>query len=149
MLTEEQKDIVRGWAQAGAELGEIHRRLAEELGIHMTYFEARLLVSELNVSLDKPEDPAEASAEDVSLESDDPLEVAADGAVSVTVDQIAQPHAMVSGRVTFSDGKGAGWYVDPTGRLGIDPDVEGYRPDQEDVIAFQKQLQETLKSQGF
>jgi hypothetical protein len=143
MLTEEQKDIVRGWAQAGSELGEIHRRLGEELGIRMTYFEARLLVSELNVSLDKPEDP-----EDVGLEVDDALAMDT-GGVSVTVDQIAQPHAMVSGRVRFSDGKGAGWYVDQTGRLGIDPDEEGYRPVQEDVVVFQKQLQETLKSQGF
>src|ERR1051326_1963902 len=41
----------------------------------------------------------------------DPLAKAA-GSVSVQVDQIARPGAVVSGKVTFSDGNRAEWYFD-------------------------------------
>ena len=53
---------------------------------------------------------------------------ATQGDVDVVVDSLAQPHAMVSGKVTFSDGKRATWYVDQMGRLGLDPEEEGLSP---------------------
>ena len=48
---------------------------------------------------------------------------------------------MASGRVTFAGGQGGMWYVDEMGRLGIDPEVEGYQPSEADVMAFQRELQ--------
>ena len=167
MLSNDQKETVRQWAEEGADLSDVHKRLKEELGIQMTYLDARLLVFELQVSLDKPAEPetdsSEAEVTDEITDVQSELEAAAKdleaiepepaplggGSVDVTVDQVAQPHAMVSGRVRFSDGKGGAWYLDQMGRLGIDPDEEGHRPSQEDISAFQSQLQETLKSQGF
>jgi hypothetical protein len=52
---------------------------------------------------------------------------------------------MFSGKVRFSDGENALWYVDETGRLGLDPDTTGYRPSQEDIIAFQAELKKLVR----
>ena len=146
MLTDEQKQSVRLWAQGGDSLSEIHKKIAEELGVTMTYFDARLLVAELEVSLNPPEEEAdEATVE----EAPEPETASEDGEIRVTVDTVALPHAMVSGKATFSDGKRAAWYVDQMGRLGLDPEDEDFHPSQEDVVAFQTKLQQVLKSQGF
>jgi hypothetical protein len=66
----------------------------------------------------------------------------------VTVDQIARAGALVSGKVTFSDGQGAEWYLDQTGRLGLAPMAPGYRPPQADIAEFQRLLQEELARMG-
>ena len=41
--------------------------------------------------------------------------------------------AVISGKVTFSDGEKADWYLDQTGRLGLGPQKQGYRPPASDV----------------
>ena len=113
----------------------------------MTYFDARLLVSELEVSLNKPEE--EEVGQDSEETSDGmPTEEAVPGGVDVTLDSVTQPQAMVSGKVTFSDGGRASWSVDQMGRLGLDPETESYQPSEDDVMAFQTQLQQLLKTQG-
>jgi hypothetical protein len=66
------------------------------------------------------------------------------GGVSVTVDQLAKPGAVVSGKVTFSDGQSSEWYLDELNRLGIVPKQPGYRPSASDVQQFQMALQEAL-----
>jgi hypothetical protein len=48
----------------------------------------------------------------------------------------------------FTDGKSAQWYLDQTGRLGLVAKEQGYRPSQEDLAAFQTQLQEELAKLG-
>ena len=53
-----------------------------------------------------------------------------------------------SGRTTFSDGETAAWWLDQTGRLGLDPSTAGYRPNQQDVMAFQVELEKLARSQG-
>ena len=73
----------------------------------------------------------------------------ADGRVSVSVDRLARPGAMVSGKVTFSDGQSADWYLDQTGRLGVIPKQEGYKPTAMDVKEFQLALQDELARMGF
>ena len=71
------------------------------------------------------------------------------GTVSLNVDQIARPGAMVSGKVTFSDGKGAEWYFDQSGRLGLVPQEQGYRPSAADLQQFQAALDSELSKLGF
>jgi hypothetical protein len=66
----------------------------------------------------------------------------------VKVDEITRPGAMVSGSVTFSDGKKAGWYLDQTGRLGMVTEDPGYRPPQADVAQFQIALEQELVRMG-
>ena len=67
----------------------------------------------------------------------------------MTIDQMARPGALVSGKVTFSDGNSAAWYLDQMGRLGLTPQQPGYRPSQEDLLTFQTELQNQLANAGF
>jgi hypothetical protein len=64
------------------------------------------------------------------------------------MDQITRPGSMVSGRVIFSDGQKAEWYLDQTGRLGLNPTTPGYRPSQQDVMDFQTELEKLARSRG-
>ena len=70
------------------------------------------------------------------------------GGVSLTVDQLARPGALVSGKVTFSDGKKAEWHLDQFGRLGFVPAQQGYRPSPQDLQEFQLSLQDELQRLG-
>jgi hypothetical protein len=69
--------------------------------------------------------------------------------VKVSVDQITRAGAVVSGKVTFSDGKSADWYLDQAGRLGLAPQQAGYKPSQPDLLDFQEELQGQLAKLGF
>ena len=71
------------------------------------------------------------------------------GKVSVGVDQIARPGAIVSGKVTFSDGQTADWYLDQAGRLGVVPKQQGYKPSAADVQEFQLALQQEVAKLGY
>jgi hypothetical protein len=65
------------------------------------------------------------------------------------VDQIARPGAVVSGKVTFSDGNRAEWYFDQTGRLALATQQQGYRPPAADLQEFQTALDAELAKIGF
>jgi hypothetical protein len=67
----------------------------------------------------------------------------------VTVDQLTRPGAIVSGKVAFSDGQQADWYLDQTGRLGVVPKQPGYKPSAADVQQFQAALQSEIARLGF
>jgi hypothetical protein len=153
-LTEEQRQRVTAWILQGAKLSEIQNRLQSEFGIKLTYMETRFLMDDLKVTPKDPEPPkvpetksgSATGAEKSSLKVDP---APAPGGVSVSVDQIARPGAIVSGKVTFSDGQNADWYLDQTGRLGVVPAQQGYKPSQSDVQEFQTALQSELAKMGF
>jgi len=42
-LDDTQRRAVADWIAGGQKLSEIQKRLADELGVHMTYMEVRLL----------------------------------------------------------------------------------------------------------
>ena len=69
--------------------------------------------------------------------------------VSLTVDQLTRPGAVVSGKVTFSDGVTAAWQIDQGGQLGLIPSKPGYRPAPSDVQPFQIALEAELRKLGF
>ncbi len=71
------------------------------------------------------------------------------GQVSVSVDKLARPGALVSGKVTFTDGNQAAWHLDQTGRLGLVPQQAGYRPPDADVEDFRAALETELAKLGF
>jgi hypothetical protein len=143
-LTEEQKATVLRWISEGAGPSDLQKRLKEEFQISLTYLETRLLADDLKLRFVEPE--PEATAPEPEPE---PEVLAAPGKVAVTIDQITRPGAMFSGRVTFSDGETAGWYLDQMGRLGLDASKPGYRPNQKDVMDFQVELEKLARSQGF
>jgi len=102
----------------------------------------------VSVEFFPPKKPEEAAA---PAEAAAPSEAPAPGAgvVTVEVDTIAQPHAMVSGHVTFSDGEKADWYIDHQGRPGMSARTPGYRPTQQDITDFQVKLDAALRQAGY
>src|SRR5262249_5157809 len=129
-------------------LSEIQSRLASELGLTMTYMDVRLLVDDLKLVPQDAEPPKTSTADldepraggigKPEPTSAKPSPAAAPGkagagGVSVQVDQLARPGAVVSGKVTFSDGNSAEWYFDQMGRLGLVPQQPGYRPPGADL----------------
>src|SRR6266536_4696387 len=121
-LDDAQKRTVADWIAQGQKLSEIQKRLSDELGVHMTYMEVRLLVDDLKLTpkdieppkavelpgkqpgssptATAPETGPEADATEIAAEDELPLPGA--GGVTVKVDQLARPGALVSGNVTFS-----------------------------------------------
>jgi hypothetical protein len=160
-ITDEQKQKVAAWMADGLKLSDIQGRLGEECGVRLTYMDVRLLVDDLKLV---PKDPPAPEPEKIEpaapapatqaappqlspLSPDAPAQPASK--VSLTVDQIARPGTIVSGGVTFSDGKPAVWYLDQTGRLGVTPSEQGYRPPEGDVEAFQVMLDRELAKLGY
>jgi hypothetical protein len=154
-LTDAQRQQVAAWIAAGAKLSEIQSRLAAEFGLSLTYMDVRLLVDDLRLVPKDPEPappaalaPAPAIAAEADTAEPQPAAPAA-GGVSVMVDKLARPGAIVSGNVTFSDGQQADWYLDQMGRLGVVPKQQGYKPSPTDVQEFQLALQSELGRLGF
>ena len=156
-LNDAQKKKVSEWIAQGLKLSEIQTRLAGELGAKLTYMEVRFLVDDLKLTPKDSEPPKQAAPSPLTSPAAPPAQaekqaaapVGAPSGVSVVVDEIAKPGAVVSGKVTFSDGNTASWYLDQTGRLGLVPEKEGYRPPQADVQKFQAALQDELAKLGF
>ena len=163
-LNEAHRQQVAAWVADGLKLSEIQSRLASELGVGLTYMEVRLLVDDLKLTPKDPDPPKPAApmaAPDTLAKAPEALEEAAPapapgpppgaaaGSVSVTVAKLARPGTLVSGNVTFSDGITAEWYLDQTGRLGVVPKQQGYKPSAADVQQFQMALEGELAKLGF
>ena len=160
-LSEEQRQKIASWIADGAKLSEIQSRLSSEFGLKLTYMEARFLVDDLRLTPKDPEaskspppeikSSAVAPAPAINAAEEDEPEPPSTGSnkVSVGVDQIARAGAIVSGKVTFSDGQTAEWYLDQTGRLGVIPKKQGYKPSPADVQDFQMALQQEIARLGY
>ncbi len=162
-LDESQKRTVAQWIQDGLKLAEIQKRLGTEFHIQLTYMEVRFLVDDLKltpldpVKVEPLVSPPSAPPQPPKSETAAPLpgtttpaaNPAATSNVSVSVDSVTRPGAMVSGSVTFSDGESAAWYLDQMGRLGVVAKTQGYKPSQADVQAFQQALEAEFSKLGF
>lgn len=165
-LDDAQQKKVTGWIAEGLKISEIQKRLELECGLRMTYMEVRFLVDDLKLtprdieppkpivpslkgpSTKPPSEPPAAQPGGLTEKSLPGESAAGASRVSVTVDTVTQPGALVSGSVNFSDGQTAAWYLDQMGRLGLAPKKQGYRPAQADVEAFQLALQGELAKLG-
>ena len=177
-LTEQQRQAVKEWLAAGASLSDVQKKLKSEFGITLTYIDVRLLVLEIGAEVkDKPAPVAPLASEPpqqaaVPQEADPYAdefeegdggahpdggsaadETAPDGAaasrVTMSLDRLVVPGAMVSGHVTFSDGVKARWLIDQYGRFSLEPETPGYRPSNPDLQAFQMQLRQELQRHGY
>ena len=157
-LNEAQRQHVAAWVAEGLKLSDIQSRLAAELDARLTYMEVRLLVDDLKLTPKDPDPPKRPELVGSPNSPAQPHEAAAGmpepsaasaGNVSLTVDKLARPGALVSGKVTFSDGAGAEWYLDQAGRLGVVPKQQGYKPSPADVEQFQMALESELAKLGF
>lgn len=164
-LTEDQKQSVAQWVDEGCGLSEIQKRMSSELGVTLTYMDVRFLIIDLGLDLagDEEEEQEDQPHEEPSLsEAVEPDGMSSPGgpeasgfppedfggAVSVEVDRIMKPGALVSGTVSFSDGASGTWSVDQFGRLGLDMGSPDYKPSQDDLLAFQAKLKSALASRG-
>lgn len=161
-LDDSQRQKVGKWVEEGLKLSEIQTKLASEFGVRMTYMELRFLLDDLKL---KPKDkepvaaptlstkptatPPSPAAKQPASEEDDVGDESTAAGISVTVDQLTRPGALVSGKVTFSDGQAADWYLDQMGRLGVIAKQQGYKPSQADLMAFQAELQNELARLGY
>jgi hypothetical protein len=166
-LDEAQRTKVVEWVAQGLKLSDIQNRLLSELGVTMTYMEVRFLVDDLKLTPKDPEPAkpinstlaapaappatgARPTAERPGAEPPMPAPTAAGaGHVSLSVDQLTRPGAVVSGKVVFSDGVTAAWQIDQGGQLGLIPSKPGYRPPPSDVQPFQAALEAELSKLGF
>ena len=161
-LDDTQRQTVAKWIEEGAKLAEIQSRLAAEFGIKLTYMEVRFLVDDLKLVPKDPEppkapEPPPATEKPETVPSPDAANAAAPGEspapaagnVAVSVDQITRPGSLISGKVTFSDGQIADWYLDQMGRLGVVPKQQGYKPSAADVQDFQLALQKEVAKLGY
>ena len=142
-LSDDQKTALHAWAAEGASIADLQKRLKDDFDIAITYMDARFLVLDLGIVLqDTPKEEAKP-ADEV------PAKPEPTGVVTVTMDSLALPGALVSGKVSFSDGETAIWMLDQYGRPGLDADTPGYRPSPEDIVEFQKQLAELVRKTGY
>ena len=156
-LDDAQRKKVSEWIAQGLKLSEIQSRLGAELGLNLTYMDVRLLVDDLKLTpkdIERPkltggalQAPVSGAAAPAASAAQQPA--AKPGGVSISVDQVARPGAVVSGKVTFSDGNTADWYFDQAGRLGLLPQQTGYRPSAPDLQQFQAALDGELSKMGF
>jgi hypothetical protein len=148
-LDEAQRKKVAEWIAQGLKLSEIQNRLGSDLGVVMTYMDVRFLVDDLKLTpkdVERPKAPQTPMAAPASALSPQTPKT---GGVSVQVDQIARAGAIVSGKVTFSDGMTADWHLDQTGKIGLAAQQPGYRPPAADVPQFQAALDAELSKMGF
>jgi len=163
-LNEEQKTLVAQWVKEGCGLSEIQRRMADQFKLTLTYMDVRFLVIELGLDL-KEKKPSASPPKDLSvaptpppLPSDEdefdkaglePESVPGTGGVTVDVDRLIRPGALVSGTVVFSDGVKANWALDQMGRLALSGTDKTYRPSAQDVQEFQVTIAQELRKRGY
>lgn len=162
-LDDNQRQTVAKWIADGAKLSEVQSRLAAEFGVKLTYMEARFLVDDLKLTPKDPEPPKVVAPPPAATAAVAPSAGAAPAGeipvadevlppatkVTVSVDQITRPGALISGKVNFSDGQLADWYLDQSGRLGVVPKKQGYKPSAPDVQDFQILLQQEIAKLGY
>ena len=151
ILDETQRKQVAAWIEEGLKIADIQRRIESQWSLRPTYLEVRLLVDDLKlVPKDPPPPPPPKVAAPAPTKADEdiPTHDLPVGKVRISMDQITRAGAMVSGKVVFTDGKKADWYLDQMGRLGLAPAEKGYKPSPADLQDFQIALQDELQRLG-
>jgi DNA-binding transcriptional MerR regulator len=154
MTNEERKEIIRRLLAEGQSLSQIQDYLRKEKNDSITYMELRLLLSEMpDAKLPEketpkaPTPPPSAPASPIAPTSTaEPASPA--GKLSISVDQLPAPGAMLSGYARFPSGAKAHWFIDEMGRLGLDPELGASKPTQADMKEFSTELRRMLQQGG-
>ena len=131
-------------------LSEIQNEVNAKFNLSLTYMDIRILASTLDIDWQakaaaKAEE-AKKEAEEAAAVEEAPAEVPADDAPGQTVVEISKlmrPGTALSGSVKFASGSTADWYIDQTGRLGLE-NLVGSQPTQEDIQQFQVELEKAV-----
>ena len=172
MISDEQRNSIKEWLADGASLADVQKKLKDEYQLTMTYMDVRLLVLEIGAEVQdepEPEPEPELAPEPPPAAQEPPAarpgpwanppvaddagseDAAADPepSISLSIDRLVVPGAMVSGDVTFSDGVKARWMIDRSGRFGLEPKQDGYQPTEMDLQMFQTELKAELQRKGY
>jgi hypothetical protein len=150
MTNDERKPIVSHLLKQGRTLSEIQDFLRKEKGDSITYMELRLLLSEMpDAKLPEKERPKAAATSPLAAPVGKPDKPAAAAEpadkLSISVDQMPAPGAMLSGYTRFSSGAKAHWFLDEAGRLGLEPELGSSKPTQKDMQEFSTELRRMLQ----
>jgi len=151
MDAQELKKIVSELLQQGRSLAEVQKILDSEHNEKITFFDLRMLASELeNVDWSGQDEKKEARKEKTSVEdASDSLDDGDDKEQSGTIvefSKLTRPGIALSGSVRFASGATAEWVLDQYGRLTFEKS-EG-QPTQEDIEDFHEQLKKKLSRGG-
>jgi len=147
MTNEERQAIVRQLLKDGRTLSQIQDFLRHEKGDNITYMELRILLSEMpDAKLPEKEfskpvlPPTPAPAAGAGDAAAAPA-----GKLSISMDQLPAPGAMLSGYARFASGAKAHWFLDETGRLGLEPELGTGKPTPADMQEFSTELRRMLQ----
>ena len=149
-LLDEQKAVISQWVANGESIAKIQNLIKEHFDLGLTYMDVRFLVDDLGIVYKDSNEIIEETDDEKPDTDEATEEKINEGGVIVEVDAVIRPGSLVSGTVRFSDGVALSWQLTSTGQLGLIPgDDPEYRPSNDDLQAFQTQLQEVLKEKGF
>ena len=141
MTNDERKPIVQRLLKEGLTLSQIQDHLRKEKGDSITYMELRLLLSEMpEAKLPEKEVPKDILPAEPAKPAGAPA-----SKLSISVDQMPAPGAMLSGYARFSSGAKAHWFLDEAGRLGLEPELGSEKPTQADMQEFSTELRKMLQ----
>ena len=131
-------------------LSEIQNEVNQKFGQNLTYMDIRILASTLDIDWQakaaakaaEAQKAEEAKEEEAPAAAEVPAEAAA-GQTVVEVSKLMRPGTALSGTVKFASGSTADWYIDQTGRLGLE-NLVGEKPTQEDIQQFQVELEKAV-----
>jgi DNA-binding transcriptional MerR regulator len=140
----DEKEILKIIAQhleKDVNLNEIHKILAKEHNVKMTYMELRLLSADIeNMDWSKFDPKVKEEEEEIK----EAVELIPQEATQIEVSKIQRPGAMYSGSVTFLSGMKGEWHIDQYGALGLNLADESQQPSEDDMQDFQTLLQQQL-----
>ena len=146
MDIEERNQFIAACLNEGKSLSDVQKLLVEK-GVNLTYFDLRLLAADLTVNWTKLDPKVSAKPKPTGPEAtvlDATPAGAGTGKTEVTVSRLVRPGAAMSGDVTFASGAKAEWFLDQSGRLGLNPAKGSSKPTEDDLVAFQEELQAKL-----
>ena len=136
----------------GISLSDIQMEVNEKFAQKLTYMDIRILASTLDIDWQaraakaKEEEARAAEEAEVAKAEEVPADTPAEGSTGSTVVEVSKlmrPGTALSGTVKFASGSTADWYIDQTGRLGLE-NLVGEKPTQEDIQQFQVELEKAV-----
>lgn len=136
----------------GISLSDIQMEVNEKFAQKLTYMDIRILASTLDIdwqarAAKAKEEEARAAEEAEAAKAEEvPADTPAEestGSTVVEVSKLMRPGTALSGTVKFASGSTADWYIDQTGRLGLE-NLVGEKPTQEDIQQFQVELEKAV-----
>ena len=142
------KELLAQLLAEGVSLSDAQNRINEELNLKLTYMDIRIIASTLEVDWKKgdphpPKEEEKADEEPAGAEAQPDAENGGSGNTVVEISKLVRPGMALSGTVKFASGSSADWYLDNTGRLGLE-NLVGDKPTQEDIQLFQMELQRAI-----